>query len=75
MVHVLALILRRQLGTIKHCEGITATDLDIVMPAPIGRTRGTYQPHAQYATVKLQCGFHVVRIDANVIDIHGCSSL
>src|SRR5262249_42520665 len=35
VVHVLALALRRELGTIEHREGIAAADLDVVMPAPI----------------------------------------
>jgi len=37
---MLALARRRELGTIEHREGITATDLDIIMPAPVWRTRG-----------------------------------
>jgi hypothetical protein len=40
MVHVLALARCREIGTIEHREGIAATDLDVVMPAPIGCTRG-----------------------------------
>src|ERR1700756_2190683 len=71
---MLALARRRELGTIEHREGIAATDLDVIMPAPIWRTRGTDQPHAQYTAVKLQRGFHIIRVDADVIDIHGCSS-
>src|SRR6516164_3105924 len=71
---MLALACRRELGTIEHREGIAATDLDVVMPAPIWRTRGADQPHAQYTVVKLQRGFHVIRVDADVINIHGCCS-
>src|SRR5438094_814638 len=72
---MLALARRRELGTIEHREGIAATDLDIIMPAPIWRTRGADQPHAQYTAVKLQRRFHIIRVDADVIDIHGCSSV
>src|SRR5215469_17340053 len=71
---MLAFVGRRELGAIEHCKGIAATDLDVVMPAPIWRTRGADQPHAQYTAVKLQRGFHVIRVDADVIDIHGCCS-
>src|ERR1700746_2667333 len=69
---MLALAHRRKLGTIEHCEGIAATDLDVIMPAPIWRTRGADQPHAQYTAVKLQRGFHVIRVNADVTNIHGC---
>src|SRR6516164_5336021 len=71
---MLALARRRELGTIEHRKRIAAADLDVVVPAPIWRTRGADQPHAQYAAVKLQRGFHIIRVDADVIDIHGCSS-
>src|SRR5215469_8566484 len=71
---MLAFVGRRELGAIEHCKGIAATDLDVVMPAPIWRTRGADQPHAQYTAVKLQRGFHVIRVDADVINIHGCCS-
>src|SRR6266446_2437727 len=71
---MLALARRRELGTIEHREGIAATDLDVIMPAPLWRTHGADQPHAQYTAVKLQRGFHVIRVDADMIDIHGCSS-
>jgi len=37
---MLALARRRELGTIEHREGIAATDLDVIVPAPIWRTRG-----------------------------------
>jgi hypothetical protein len=40
VVHVLALASRRALGTIEHGKGIAATDFDVVVPAPIWRTRG-----------------------------------
>jgi hypothetical protein len=68
---MLALARRRELGTIEDREGIAATDLDVIMPAPIWRTRGADQPHAQYTAVKLQRGFHVIRVDPDVINIHG----
>src|SRR5712672_2804409 len=74
MIYMLALARRRELGTIEHCEGIAATDLDVIVPAPIWRTRGADQPHAQYAAVELQRRFHVIRVDADVINIHGCCS-
>jgi hypothetical protein len=74
VIHMLALARGRELGTIEHREGIAATDLDIIVPAPIWRTRGADQPHAQYTAVKLQRGFHVIRVDPDVINIHGrCS--
>jgi hypothetical protein len=74
VIYMLALARRRELGTIEHCEGIAATDLDVIVPAPIWRTRGADQPHAQYTAVKLQRGFHVIRVDPDVINIHGrCS--
>jgi hypothetical protein len=34
----LALARRRELGTIEHCEGIAATDLDVIVPAPDRRS-------------------------------------
>src|SRR5215831_19582131 len=71
---MLALARRRELSTIEHREGIAATNLDVIMPAPIWRTRGADYPHAQYTAVKLQRGFHVIRVDADVINIHGCCS-
>src|SRR6266478_7587879 len=71
---MLTLAHRRELGTIEHREGIAATDLDVIMPSPIWRTRGADQPHTQYTAVKLQRGFHIIRVDADVIDIHGCFS-
>jgi hypothetical protein len=37
---MLALARRRALGTIEHRKGIAATDLDVIMPVPIWRTRG-----------------------------------
>jgi len=37
---MLALARRRELGTIEHREGIAATDLDIIMPAPIPISHG-----------------------------------
>src|SRR5262249_57483586 len=60
VVHVLALALRREFGTIEHREGIATADLDVVMPPPISRTRGTYYPHPHYAAATLHRGFHLV---------------